>query len=188
TYSQWGITRLGTTFPSPLVPANGATRPRALAGSTTRLRFAHRLDGPGTFFADQHDGTSLVTQGRPHLIPQVFLVRIRKQAGPIDEEEERRRSLSYLRGVIKLEPVSMRTDGLPALHRGVQGSIQDRCRNLLLQLRRDIAHGLQKSIQVEPGPGRREHHWGVVEKEEVFLNPLTEFTERGHRVILAVPP
>ena len=80
-------------------------------------------------------------------------------------------------------------DGLPALNGVVQRAVQDRGRNLLLQLTRNVSNRFQQSVQLEPIFGRSENNRCVIEEEQPVLNPLTELGQGGQALlpIIALP-
>lgn len=59
----------------------------------------------------------------------------------------------------------------------MQGAIEDRCWNFLLELPSDIANRLQQSVHVKSVDGRSENHGGVVEEEHLLLHPLSKHRE-----------
>ena len=83
-----------------------------------------------------------------------------------------------LGGVEKFNPMPMRTDRLASFDGILQGTIQDRRGNLLLQLRGHIAHRFEQTIQIKSGFGRSENHRCVIEKKNSLLRIRHEIADR----------
>ena len=81
-----------------------------------------------------------------------------------------------------------RTDRLPALDRVVQRAIEDRGRNLLLQLRGHVPHGFEQPVQMKARLGRSKNHRRVIKKEQMLLHPLSKLGKRRHRRVASFKP
>ncbi len=102
--------------------------------------------GSMVFFAgagDEVDRAAFKAKGAAHFVGEVFAVNVGKKIFAVDEEDEGGRGLPDLRGVEKFQAMTGRADGLAALDGVVQGAIENRGGNLLLQLRGDVTNGFK---------------------------------------------
>src|SRR5258708_31729005 len=134
-YSQERIGR--RPVPLPLRSFSDSLR---LAFSVT----AHGLNGFGTRFGHEHNRAAFVTEGTPHLVPEIFFVLGGKQILAVDKEKKSWRRKSDLRGIKEFQTMSVRADRLAVLDRILQRSIENRRGDFLLQLRSHIPHRLEE--------------------------------------------
>ena len=109
-----------------------------------------RVDGFGALLWDKDERAAFVAKCFPHLAFEIFFILVREEFVTIDEQQKCRRRLARLRRVEKFQAMTGGAHWLASLDRVVQSAIEDRGRNLLLQLRRDVSDCFQQPLEVEP--------------------------------------
>lgn len=128
-------------------------------------------------FGDEDDGASFVAKCFSKGANEVFLVGIGKEVFPVDEEEEAGGEGFGLGGVVKFQAVSTGGGRLSVFNGLVKRGIEDSGGDFPFELGNYDLNGLKESVQVETFGGGCEYDWGVVDEEELFLDPGCEFGE-----------